>query len=199
MSATASAISDDGDHNDEDDKENEQDEVAALNEKTAMPFNKAAIKIFHKSEPNLSNVLGEKNSTPIINRGKHIAKKLFSSVSMINLRRPFAHCHAVQDTLGSQKLDDAAPETPRTSLARVSEVASAASRSVGAPKLQYIESSSPIMNESSANETMADSIGRESVSPITKSTHRMSKAMQVMSNDDYIPRRCNADLCFECG
>lgn len=176
---TASTTANDDIDSDEQNKENENNEAIMINEETVMPFNKTMLKAFHKSEPNLSNALTEKNSTPIFNRGKHIAKKLFSSVSMTNLRRSFAHHQAaLPDT---HKLVQNSPKTPRSPTIKSNKFTLTCNRSADAPKLQYIRSSSPIMNESTANETIHDSIGRESVSPITKSTHRMCKAMQVRS------------------
>lgn len=44
-----------------------------------------------KSEPDLSRVQSDSESEPMLNRGRFIAKKLLSGVSMVNLRRPFAN------------------------------------------------------------------------------------------------------------
>lgn len=44
-----------------------------------------------KSEPDLSRVQSNSESERILNRGRFIAKKLLSGVSMVNLRRPFAN------------------------------------------------------------------------------------------------------------
>lgn len=44
-----------------------------------------------KSEPDLSRVQSDSESEPILNRGRFIARKLLSGVSMVNLRRPFAN------------------------------------------------------------------------------------------------------------
>lgn len=182
-----------------DNKENEQS-----NQKMPIPVESKPInnkyKTFFKSEPNLSKILLEKNSTPIINRGKHIAKKLFSSVSMTNLPIPFCGPWG-RESIESQKLDDQDADfgdvimtttpikTPTT--AAVTKTMQRKLKNplncVTSASMNQIEEmcSSSIANDSSKDLSSADemntidSIGGESESPITKSTHRMSKAMQV--------------------
>lgn len=186
-----------------DDKENEQ-----TNQKTPMSASSKLInnkhKTFYKSEPNLSKILFEKNSTPIINRGKHIAKKLFSSVSMINLRRPFCGTRGQEqrrESIESHNMDDrdaefddevvvmaakttAAEAAVKTTMPKTLLNLSNCVSSTSMDQIQEISNSS-MADDSSKDLSSPDemnmigSIGRESESPITKSTHRMSKAMQV--------------------
>lgn len=195
-----------------DDKENEQTNQKTPISAASKPLNNKH-KTFFKSEPNLSKILFEKNSTPIINRGKHIAKKLFSSVSMINLRRPFCGpCGQEQrrESIESQKFDDKVVATAdmTTTTAVTAEAAVTAtmpktllhlSNCVSSASMDQIQeiSNSSIADDSSkdlssADEmNMIDSIGRESESPITKSTHRMSKAMQVLNSAKPVHRFCS--------
>lgn len=150
----------------------------------AKPFNTNNIKMFYKSEPNLSKVVSDRSSTPIFNRGKHIAKKLFNSVSMINLRRSIAHG---QNTMAD--VDKMHSTASSTLLLRImtDNDASKTTNNINEPKLRFASehnSNVLISNDCDGKDVVATDViepmGRESESPITKSTHRMSKAMQVI-------------------
>lgn len=56
-----------------------------------------------KSEPDMSRVQSDSESEPILNRGRFIAKKLLSGVSMVNLRRPFANSTETRAIAASKK------------------------------------------------------------------------------------------------
>lgn len=57
-----------------------------------------------KSEPDLSRVQSDNDIEPILNRGRFIAKKLLSGVSMVNLRRPFANSTEKRAIAANKKL-----------------------------------------------------------------------------------------------
>lgn len=186
-----------------------------------------------KSEPDLSRVQNISENVPMLNRGRFIAKKLLSGVSMINLRRPFANGNG--NGSGNEKATTAVTETSASKIENikhetipikcVTDVCSTVV--VGQPAIivneddkiddddedfvddeevdrEYDDSvdkenQTPFQTATTIgymaklkqqqqqsvssigcnNITLSDSIGNDSVSPITKSTHRMSKAMQV--------------------
>lgn len=175
----------------DDDKENEHSDSSStpLTKECVKPFNKNNMKTFYKSEPNLSKIIGDKNSTPILNRGKYIAKKLFNSVSMNNLRRPFAQSHDRSEATDAKRMHGMAADTPKASLMDNDECVTPSHGEEKEPKLKFIvENSNVLMSDECDSKDSAaieepgftvDSMERESESPITKSTHRMSKAMQV--------------------
>lgn len=189
-----------------------------------------------KSEPDLSRVQSISENVPMLHRGRFIAKKLLSGVSMINLRRPFAngsekattttatesstsemscaiqnaehvaeknvyetpasHCMTdvcsiidrpaiiandkiedddedfVDDEEVDREYDDSIDKENRTPVqtAKIGYLAKFKQQ-------QQQQQSVPAID---CNSGLLDSMGNDSVSPITKSTHRMSKAMQVM-------------------
>lgn len=154
---------------------------------TSNSFNMHKFVTCFKSEPNLSKVLKEKNrsSSPMMHRGRFIARKLLSGVSMINLGLPFAgnsyektnkrkyekesslnniHYHDCKPTNSFYNNDQMPPND------QINE------------KENILSIQLALKKETSLNkaENLSDSIGRDSVSPITKSTHRMPKAMQVI-------------------
>lgn len=204
-----------------------------------------------KSEPDLSRVQNISENVPMLNRGRFIAKKLLSGVSMINLRRPFSNgsgngagnekpasavvessssktahndretiplecvtdvCSSVvakqpmhEDNIDDDDVDfvddeevdreyddsvDKENQTPFQTVTPMSYMAKL--------KQQQQQSVSSI---GCNNIALCNSLGNDSVSPITKSTHRMSKAMQVKQRNsdnafDFIDFNANFCLFF---
>lgn len=68
-----------------------EDENNEQNYHTPISFKMNKFIMCFKSEPDLSRVQSDTESEPMLNRGRFIAKKLLSGVSMVNLRRPFAN------------------------------------------------------------------------------------------------------------
>lgn len=167
---------------------------------TPNSFNMHKFVTCFKSEPNLSKVLKEKNrsSTPIMHRGRFIARKLLSGVSMINLRFPFTG-HSSHEKLADKNIEtdfklhdnidiaDASESRQQMDVFRVNN-----ENNVSSDVLDGYKENLLCINETKGlaltnkkdislikADKLSDSIGRDSVSPITKSTHRMPKAMQV--------------------
>lgn len=205
-----------------------------------------------KSEPDLSRVQNITDDAPILNRGRFIAKKLLSGVSMINLRRPFGNASEKPTTTTSttsttattvemaEKIETTeASETSGTatneesneeSMQNASESLKVAQHETEACTVSSIATPSIVTDDDKIDDddedfvddeevdreyddsvdkenqiplqcknidfisklepvkaitncALSDSIAtvNDSVSPITKSTHRMSKAMQVKS------------------
>lgn len=192
-----------------------------------------------KSEPDLSRVQNLNENVPMLHRGRFIAKKLLSGVSMINLRRPFTNGNGNGSGHGNEKATNAITESS------ASKMENSAQDTIPLPKCVTNVCSTVVARQPAAIETddkiddddedfvddeevdreyddsvdkenqipfrttttidymvklkqqqhqqqqsvlsigcnsiaLSDSIGNDSVSPITKSTHRMSKAMQVI-------------------
>lgn len=185
-----------------------------------------------KSEPDLSRVQNISENVPMLNRGRFIAKKLLSGVSMINLRRPFANGNGNGN--GSEKATTAFTESATSKIEKIDHETIPLTRTTDVCSSVAIRPPTIIVNDvkiddddedfvddeevdreyddsvDKENQTpfptataigymaklkqhqqqsvssmacntiaLSDSIGNDSVSPITKSTHRMSKAMQV--------------------
>lgn len=199
---------------------------------TPISFKNKLIMCF-KSEPDLSRVQNTNKHSPMLNRGRFIAKKILSGVSMINLRRPFVNsCEKATITIESMRNDANNKETnahvsvaspivvtteniesePNTQMSiGVQPVIILNANKIDDDDEDFVddeevdreyddsvdkENQSPLFqckkieynatlklpsstNANSCGITLSDSISHDSVSPITKSTHRMSKAMQV--------------------
>lgn len=199
---------------------------------TPISFKMNKFMMCFKSEPDLSRVQNGSEHVPILNRGRFIAKKLLSGVSMINLRRPFANSSekatittTVTETMANDvnKVENLSMKILEVSQ-NESEVYNKIISTVNLPVIitdenkiddddedfvddeevdrEYDDSvdkenRSPIQcktieyvsklkslptatsTTSGCGAVLSDSIANDSVSPITKSTHRMSKAMQV--------------------
>lgn len=201
---------------------------------TPISFKMNKFMMCFKSEPDLSRVQSG-NDEPILNRGRFIARKLLSGVSMINLRRPFANSSekasiTIEPTeiaeKGSKDIEanDVANVAPETSSIEGTtnivndkiddddedfvddeevdrEYDDSVDKENRSPiqcnTIEFISKLKPRAATSATNVTivttapsttiscaiaLSDSIAIGSVSPITKSTHRMSKAMQVRNN-----------------
>lgn len=202
---------------------------------TAFKMNK--FMMCFKSEPDLSRVQNTNNDATTLNRGRFIAKKLLSGVSMINLRRPLANSNEKQtnametvanstetvanntETLANDEMnkeimqndaepcetvqhDTASSITTPTIIADNDKIddddedfvddeevdreyddsADKENRSpLQCKTIDFIPKLEPV---TAINCALSDSIAtvNDSVSPITKSTHRMSKAMQVINH-----------------
>ncbi|KAJ6646591.1 Rho GTPase-activating protein 19 [Pseudolycoriella hygida] len=131
--------------------------------------NKQDFKSFHKSEPDLSKICSENvvSTTPLWNNGRFITRKLMKGVSMVNLKRPLF--------------------TDRKLIRKASSVhfkrKSLESDSCGTPckneSLIDDEDFEETPNkDNSLSWSQESNLRRRSMSPITKSTQRMSKAMQ---------------------
>lgn len=178
-----------------------------------------------KSEPDLSRVQNTDDNAPMLNRGRFIAKKLLSGVSMINLRRPFANSSekaiiatdpATTDENSTEKSANLPTDAPELANDAVDAGQMATTKTVPiivAAKIDdddedfvddeevdreyddsvdkenrspfqcntidYMTKLKPPTTTISCAIPLSDSLANDSVSPITKSTHRMSKAMQV--------------------
>lgn len=205
---------------------------------TPISFKMNKFMMCFKSEPDLSRVQNYPNgneNVPALNRGRFIARKLLSGVSMVNLRRPFANPIEKVTTITeatSNEIDDKTNNDEHVS-AEALEVSpndidgngdDDGNRVVGTVDLPAIvaiddnkiddddedfvddeevdreyddsvdkENRSPLQCKTieyisklksqtptiGCSATLSDSMANDSVSPITKSTIRMSKAMQV--------------------
>lgn len=192
---------------------------------TPISFKMNKFMMCFKSEPDLSRVQSV-NDEPILNRGRFIARKLLSGVSMINLRRPFASSsekatipvptttmdtdcaiqmpHQTDDALDMPNCvanTHKVPSMEGSTIITNSKIDDDDEDFVDDEEVdrEYDDSNdkenhSPIPNNTiefisklkpptstviGCNNVLTDPITNESVSPITISTHRMSKAMQV--------------------
>lgn len=226
--------------------DNEHDQ----NYHTPISFKVNKFMMCFKSEPDLSRVQNVNENEPVLNRGRFIAKKLLSGVSMINLRRPFANSNekanvnaaaatATSETktkinaeLATQSepiANDGANHSENTSIKALEVPSNETEANKPMPTAGEVqpmtviedvkiedddedfvddeevdreyddsvdkENRSPIQCNTmdyiaklksqpstaaiGCNTILSDSMTNDSVSPITKSTHRMSKAMQV--------------------
>lgn len=127
----------------------------------------------HKSEPDLSRIFIEHtgNTTPVWNNGRLITSKLLKGVSMVNLKRPLFTDRKIIRTSASVLLN------------RKSTVNESCGTPLKENSLIDDEDFEATPNkESSLNWSQVSNekfLSRRSMSPITKSTQRMSKAMQV--------------------
>lgn len=198
---------------------------------TPISFKMNKFMMCFKSEPDLSRVQSGSDD-PVLNRGRFIAKKLLSGVSMINLRRPFANS-SEKATITSMEtatpIVENCPDKMQSETITALEVPECAVETYKIPSVEVPamilddkiddddedfvddeevdreyedcndkENRSPIPCNTidfitklkpsttttaiGVNIPLADSITNDSVSPITKSTHRMSKAMQVQNH-----------------
>lgn len=181
-----------------------------------------------KSEPDLSRAQNISETEPVLNRGRFIAKKLLSGVSMINLRRP--HANGIEKTVttvtestvstandivkNAVTIENAVYETPASHYSILDGPVTIENAKIDDDDEDFVddeevdreyddsvdkENQTPIQagtisymaklkqqqqqTVSSIGCNVSDAIGgggAASVSPITKSTHHMSKAMQVM-------------------
>ncbi len=135
-------------------------------------FNKSTkeFKSFHKSEPDLSKIFTENtvNTTPLWNNGRFITSKLMKGVSMVNLKCPsFIDRKILRKSSSIQ-------------LKRKSSTSDLCETPCKEDTLLDDEDFEETPNkENSLNWSQESSNRRRSMSPITKSTQRMSKAMQV--------------------
>lgn len=133
--------------------------------------NKSAkdFKSFHKSEPDLSKIgSGSTTTTPLWNNGRFITSKLMKGVSMVNLKCPsfidrkiLRKSTSVQFKRKSSTTDLCATPCKEHSM------------------LDDEDFEETPVKENSLNWSQESHLRRRSMSPITKSTQRMSKAMQV--------------------
>lgn len=207
-----------------------QGENADQNYHTPISLKMNKFMMCFKSEPDLSRVQNGDDNAPTLNRGRFIAKKLLSGVSMINLRRPFTNANekaiittdsTTTDETSAEKFANVptdvpelskdaskveadtipATETPPTIVnAKIDdddedfvddeevdrEYDDSVDKENRSPHqcntIDYMAKLKPPTTAISCGVTMSDSLANDSVSPITKSTHRMSKAMQVSNN-----------------
>lgn len=131
---------------------------------------KQDFKSFHKSEPDLSKILSENavNTTPLWNNGRFITSKLMKGVSMVNLKCPlFIDRKIIRKSSSIQ--------FKRKSL--VSELCETPCKEHSLIDDEDFEETPN--KDNSLNWSQESNLRRRSMSPITKSTQRMSKAMQV--------------------
>lgn len=130
--------------------------------------NKPDFKSFHKSEPDLSKIFSENTATPLWNNGRFITSKLMKGVSMVNLKCPsFIDRKILRKSSSIQfKRKSSATELCETPCKENSLI----------DDEDFEET--PI-KDNSLNWSQESNLRRRSMSPITKSTQRMSKAMQV--------------------
>lgn len=194
-----------------------------------------------KSEPDLSRVQSVNDNVPMLNRGRFIAKKLLSGVSMINLRRPFGSNNE-KATIKVEKPTAAAAivDTPIANDMKLSSTCEQMNCATStAPERAEVcilndkiddddedfvddeevdreyddsvdkENQSPVepcnttefisklkpLTTIGCSIPLSDSISNDSVSPITISTHRMSKAMQVNEPHNF---KCSCYLTSVC-
>lgn len=121
--------------------------------------NKLDFKSLHRSEPDLSKIFSENtvNTTPLWNNGRYITSKLMKGVSMVNLKCPLF----IDRKLIRKSLVKEPSETPCKENSLIDD--------------EDFEAT-PNKEDSWSQES---NLRRRSMSPITKSTQRMSKAMQV--------------------
>lgn len=204
---------------------------------TPISFKMNKFMMCFKSEPDLSRAQNGSEHEPTLNRGRFIAKKLLSGVSMINLRRPFANSSEKATIIATTTETTTEPETVSTAADDENKVDDMPTEAVELPKndieicnkvamvevptiiidenkiddddedfvddeevdreyddsvdkenrspiqcktIEYIPTLKPLPSTAiGCVAALSDSITNDSVSPITKSTHRMSKAMQV--------------------
>lgn len=201
---------------------------------TPISFKMNKFMMCFKSEPDLSRVQNINDNAPTLNRGRFIAKKLLSGVSMINLRRPTANSSekpenpneiATNQETNTESMKNA-PD-PHEASQHDTETCTVSSIAISAITTEddkiddddedFVddeevdreyddsvdkENRSPhqckptdfiskLVPIAAVNCALSDSIAmaNDSVSPITISTHRMSKAMQVnklLNNQEYI-------------
>lgn len=130
--------------------------------------NKNDFKSRYKSEPDLSRIFSEnnQNTTPLWNNGRCITKKLMKGVSMVNLKRPLFIDRKVMQKSTSILLKPLVNESCGTPCKEVSLI-------------DDEDFEATPNKENSLSWSQGSNIRRRSMSPITKSTQRMSKAMQV--------------------
>lgn len=198
---------------------------------TPISFKMNKFMMCFKSEPDLSRVQNANDNVPALNRGRFIARKLLSGVSMVNLRRPFANpvekaatiteatSNEIDDTtnndehVSAQALEVPPNDIDDDGVCNVGTVEMPAFIATDDDKIddddedfvddeevdrEYDDSvdkenRSPLQcktieyiskSKSHTPTVLSDSIANDSVSPITKSTIRMSKAMQVSTWQD---------------
>lgn len=192
---------------------------------TPISFKMSKFMMCFKSEPDLSRVQDGVETVPILNRGRFIAKKLLSSVSMINLRRPNEKAATKTEPMANdgsnkenaenmpQQLNEEI-ETNKMSVVESQAIIDDENKiddddedfvddeevdreyddrdkenrsPLQYNPIEYISKLNPPPPSSSTINCgipLSDSITNDAVSPITKSTHRMSKAMQVRNNNE---------------
>lgn len=132
--------------------------------------NRQDFKSFHKSEPDLSKILSENavSPAPLWSNGRFITSKLMKGVSMVNLKCPlFIDRKMIRKSSSIQ-------------LKRKSLVTELCATPCKENSLIDDEDFEETPNkENSLNWSQESNLRRRSMSPITKSTQRMSKAMQV--------------------
>lgn len=135
--------------------------------------NKSArdFKSFHKSEPDLSKICVENTTatTPLWNNGRFITSKLMKGVSMVNLKCPSFIDRKILRKSSSIQLKRKSSTndlcvTPCKEHSMIDD--------------EDFEET-PNKDENSLDWSPESHLRRRSMSPITKSTQRMSKAMQV--------------------
>lgn len=148
--------------------ESETSEENQIVNKSAKDF-----KSFHKSEPDLSKIFSEKDvsTTPLWNNGRFITSKLMKGVSMVNLK-----CPSFIDRKIMRK--SSSIQFKRKSLA--SEPCETPCKENTLIDDEDFEET-PI-KENNLDWSQESDLRRRSMSPITKSTQRMSKAMQVRND-----------------
>lgn len=213
----------------------------AQNYHTPVSFKMNKFMMCFKSEPDLSRVQNSIDE-PMLNRGRFIAKKLLSGVSMINLRRPFVNSSekatitlksTSSDEKGSNKIEcesTVALEVPKCAVEALTvpsieepaitvdekiddddedfvddeevdrEYDDSVDKENRSPiqcnTIEFISKLKPSATAISCGVDLSDSIANDSVSPITKSTHRMSKAMQVKINTNHLHQGSNLTTLF---
>lgn len=161
---------------------------------TPTSFNMNKFITCFKSEPNLSKALTDKHddNVPMLNRGRFIAKKLLSGVSMVNLKLPFSSSH---DKIDLPKNADFTPKTTKDNFLtggdmgqgkkivfdESTELNTSCDEKENQLPMATNDGDHSIYAQKSKQSLNLTNCGHlsDSVSPITKSTHRMSKAMQV--------------------
>lgn len=131
---------------------------------------KTDFKSFHKSEPDLSKIFSENavTTTPLWNNGRFITSKLMKGVSMVNLK-----CPSFIDRKILRK--SSSIQFKRKSLANELCVTPCKETSL----IDDEDFEETPIKENNLNWSQESDLRRRSMSPITKSTQRMSKAMQV--------------------
>ncbi|XP_031630780.1 uncharacterized protein LOC116345492 isoform X2 [Contarinia nasturtii] len=191
---------------------------------TPISFKMSKFIMCFKSEPDLSRVQDGIETAPILNRGRFIAKKLLSGVSMINLRRPFVNSNEKAATRTKPIINDESSNDNAENMSKkLGDEIETNKMSIAEPQACFVnenkiddddedfvddeevdreyddsvdkENQSPLHYKTieyisklnpppplavaiNCGAPLSDSITNDSVSPITKSTHRMSKAMQ---------------------
>lgn len=132
--------------------------------------NKQDFKSFHKSEPDLSKIFSENtvSTTPLWSNGRFLTRKLMKGVSMVNLKCPLFIDRKILRKSSSiqfkrKSLTNELCETPCKDDSLIDDE-------------DFEETPN---KENILNWSRESNLRRRSMSPITKSTQRMSKAMQV--------------------